>query len=229
MGQITVSTGAGDVVLRHPPAILVFERLGIPMGLMDKSLGEVAEEGGINPHLLLELLHVTLTHSPGIVDVLQPSDGLRIVDFLEQSHKFYSQTAYPRIVALIHEMRHGAGDKSFELVESFFKKYTDEVEEHFAYESQVAFPYVRGVLSGEQPQAGDYSVGVYKSRHEDIEDKLGDLESLLVKYLPMRESYAIRRELFLRIHELGDDLSAHTCIEDHILIPLVEREELRWN
>lgn len=232
MTQIHEGMVAGDVLMQHPSTINVFERLGIPMGMHNATLAEVCTAQGVRPALLISLLHVTIDHSPNMQEHLQTDDIPILVNFLLCSHDYFSQEATPSIQRSFDQVLDDAGDGSGNLLKKFFSNYKREVERHFAYERDVAFPYM---IQLAQPPPSDatreqkrYSVKEYKRQHSDIEDALLDLKSLLIKFLPTSQEYALRRKIFLDIATLGEDLNIHTCIEDQILIPLVEREEQRW-
>jgi regulator of cell morphogenesis and NO signaling len=71
-----------------------------------------------------------------------------------------------------------------------------------------------------------YSVVEYQEHRNDIEEKLNDLKSLLIKYLPPKNDQTIRRKLLFLLSELEYDLNIHSKIEELILIPLVVAMEL---
>lgn len=231
MTQIHEGMAAGDVLIQHPLAINVFERMGIPLGMQNASIAEVCCAQGIRPALLISLLHVTLEHTPTTHEQLEASDIPRLVKFLLCSHDYFSLEATPAILRLLGEVEADGSDKGQSLLKEFFSNYKREVDRHFAYERDVAFPYMIEISRrphGEDKRTrGAYSVKEYKQQHNDIEDALLDLKSLLVKFLPLSGNYPLRRKIFLEIAALGEDLNAHTCIEDRVLIPLVEREEQR--
>lgn len=221
-------TQAAEVLLRYPLALKVFERLNLPLSLGDKTIDRVATEAGVTPALLLNLLYVSLFHSQDELFRLEPSDLPAIVSYLEQSHHYYSLEATPEILRIIHTIGEATTSRTHALVENFFQQYSLEVDRHFSYENEVAFPYIRRLLRGPHAAINGYSIREYKQQHNDIEDKLSDLQNLLIRYLSLEEPYHLRRQLFIAIHLLGEDLSAHTCIENRILIPLVEKEEAKW-
>lgn len=231
MTQIHEGMTAGDVLIQHPVAINVFERMGIPLGMHNASIAEVCAAQGIRPALLISLLHVTLEHAPTAHEHLEAGDIPRLIKFLLCSHDYFSLEATPAILGLFSQIEDAGSDSSHELLKEFFSNYTREVARHFAYERDVAFPYMIELATassqGKDSAKAKYSVKEYKRQHNDIEDALLDLKSLLIKFLPPSKGYSLRRKIFLEIAALGEDLNIHTCIEDKILIPLVEREEQR--
>jgi regulator of cell morphogenesis and NO signaling len=86
--------------------------------------------------------------------------------------------------------------------------------------------YERIVNQNQTDGGKRYSVSEYKDHHNDIEEKLNDLKSLLIKYLPLKNDQPIRRKLLFSLFELEYDLNIHSQIEELILIPLVSKMEL---
>ncbi len=229
MATIKISNRACEIILSHPSSIYLFEWLGIPLGVQDKTLEEVCQEKALNPNVLLNLLYVTVYKAHKDCPSLVPQDALPLIQYLLRAHEYYSEEATPRIIQLVQELREVENDKSLPLIEKFFREYSQETEEHFAYEKDIAFPYMQKLFSDpESAISSGYRIKEYRHHHNDIQEKLDDLLSLLIKYLPSSNSYPARRRLFLALINLGHDLQTHTCIEDEILMPLVEREEAKW-
>lgn len=230
MVQITQHTRAADIILAHPLAINVFERLQIPLGVQEKNLLTLSQENNLSENLIINLLYITIYGNPPTQNPLQFSDAAAIIEYLLTSHQFYSLEASPAILKLIREAAAAGANENMLSVERFFQKYCHEIEIHFNYEKDVVFPYIRQLAAGQlSHQAPSYSVKLYRHQHTNIEQKLSDLQNLLVKYLPPTEPYRLRRALFQQISSLGNDLNIHARIENEILVPLVEKEEEQWN
>lgn len=67
------------------------------------------------------------------------------------------------------------------MIQHFFNQYREEADKHFSYEEQHVFPYVEQLASG---QTAAYRIHDFEESHGDIEEKLADLISLIIKYLP---------------------------------------------
>lgn len=233
MTTIHKTQRAADVLLTHPEAVLVLERLQIPLGVHEQTLEELAEQRGVRVQVLVALLYITMHHQlPPNLD-LGGQDIPVLVDYLLYSHEYFRAEAYPEIMALITKIWGHEQEGSGALMRQFFEEYVQEVQRHFDYEQQVAFPYMTQLASRQAQQtstnaSGDYSVKAYRHQHDSIEDKLNDLKSLLVRFLPPSEPYALVRQLYLAIAALGNDINTHTMIEDLILTPLVAQEEAKW-
>jgi regulator of cell morphogenesis and NO signaling len=113
------------------------------------------------------------------------------------------------------------------MIGKFFDEYISEVKEHLNYEDDVVFPYVTSLNNrlnnNDSPSEPSlYSVTEYREHHDDIEEKLTDLKTLLIKYMPQKNDQQLRRKLLLCLFELEYDLNIHSQIEETLLIPMVE-------
>ena len=111
------------------------------------------------------------------------------------------------------------------IVEKFFIDYKRQVENHFAYEESVVFPYVRALIKGEQQES--YTIEQFEENHSNIDETLNDLKNIVMKYLPETCDNVLRNEVLYRIFRLEADLARHTLIENMVLIPMVNKLEER--
>ncbi|PIE84203.1 MAG: hypothetical protein CSA07_03090 [Bacteroidia bacterium] len=227
MHRLGLNTRAADVIIAHPGTILIFERLGLPLTLQDMTLEQVAQEHAVSPALLINLLHLALHRKPKDLNELRPQDAMTIIAYLLRSHEYYRLEVVPRIVQLIQVFRSERESSGMPLLEQFFSAYVQEVDAHFDYEDQTAFPYIEHLLRTGKPMQADYSIEQYTQHHSDIQEKLDDLKELLVRYLPAPSISPTLRQLILAVTDFGDDMLNHSAIENEILVPLVQKEEQR--
>ena len=231
MEVFSLKSKMADAIEINPRIIMVLERLGIYSGLYDKSVREIAVDHNINPHLLLTLINVQSDHSYSRYKDLSISDIPVVIEYLKHSHDYFQNEIYTAITEDIKKMVAGESKREIKMLELFFNNYCKEVIEHFEYENRTAFPYIEELYrhrdKGESHKgiSRQYSVGEYKSHHNDIEEKLADLKSLLIKFLTVSENFRLKRNIVLNLFELDRDLCAHTKIENDILIPLVQELE----
>ncbi|PID90161.1 MAG: hypothetical protein CSA97_04335 [Bacteroidetes bacterium] len=226
MLRIGPNTKAADLIIAHPGAILIFERLGLPLKLQDKTLEQVAEQHELNPALLINLLHLALYRKPKDIGDLQPHDAMVIIEYLLRSHEYYRLEVAPRIAQLIQTLRAELDSNGMPLLEQFFEAYIQEVDDHFDYEDQTAFPYIQQLFNHPtHPQLSEYTIEHYTQHHSDLQEKLDDLQELLIRYLPVPKTSSTLRQLILAVTDFGNDMLNHTAIENEILVPLVQKEE----
>ena len=218
-----------EAIISNPFLMLLLEHFEIKIPVHDLKIRQLCEINGINEELFIAFAKL-YNGSRSISELkLSEDDALTIVRFLRASHSFYSDQIYPEIMELIEQMKKLNDHKEMKLVSLFFSDYFNEVTEHLDYENRVFHPYVMHLaenLKGKRHNlAENYSTDDYKDHHDDIEEKLNDLRNLLVKYLPVKGDYKVRRKLLFLLSELEYDLKIHSDIEELILIPLTVRLE----
>jgi len=231
MEVFTLHSKVADTIEANSRIIMVLERLGIYSGIYDKSIEEIAAEYQLNPNLFLTLINMQCDNFSKHYHDLNINDIPVVINFLRHSHDYFQNEIYPTITGDIERMAAGEDRKEIKMLERFFNNYCKEVEEHFAYENNTAFPYIEELYRCKcekrmyNGRSNPYSVGEYKSHHNDIEDTLNDLKSLLIKFLTVSTNFHLKRNIVLNLFELDRDLRAHTKVENDILIPLVQELE----
>ncbi|MBN2635459.1 MAG: hypothetical protein JXR61_04255 [Prolixibacteraceae bacterium] len=232
--KFTPDLRISDVIPENPYFLLFFEHFGITLPVEDKTIQAICEENQLNTELVISFANLF----NGSGNVTEPKisfeDARSIVHYLKNSHEFYSHEIYPEILNTIGKMAEINHSSEMSLVKKFFTEYFNEVTEHLDYENNIVFPYVidlyeRIKKDKHNNQKKEYSVVEYRDHHNDIEEKLEDLKKLLIKYLPETKDRILRRKLLFSLFELEYDLNVHSQIEEHILIPLVEKMELHLN
>lgn len=219
-----------ELIAANPYLMLMLEHFGIALVVHDKTIRQLCRENEVSEALFISFANLFNGFPPSPTDQFAYSDLKQIIRFLKNSHTYYLEEKYPQIRGYITRMFELNEQSSMLLVEKFFDQYFDEVKEHLHYEDQVVFDYVNKLFDSMDSKKGsvlsaDYSVCNYQEHHDDIEEKLEDLKSLLLNYLPLKNDQQIRRKLLFSLYELEFDLNIHTQIENDILIPLVEKME----
>ena len=222
---ISRDTKMSDIILNNHIMILVLERFGIELGLHNKTIEAICEENNISTEMFLTIanLHNDISYIPA--SSLSCSDIKEIIQYLKNSHQYYSHEIFPEIIKNIHLMSEHNKKPEILMVKDFFNEYKKEVDQHFNYENKIAFPYILNLLMNNDKSY--YSIKEYKEHHDDIEEKLDDLKRLLIQHLPQKDNCIIRRKILFALFNLDQDLTIHARIENEILIPLVEKMEIK--
>jgi len=219
-----------ELVFDNPHIILLLEHFDIAFPLQERTIREACNDANLNP----EVFHTFVNLYFGNIITATPHftflETQPIIRFLKNSHNYYLNEKFPDIrqnLMKMYEVNHESG---MLMVEKFFNDYLNEVVEHLKYEDEIVFPYITSLnqhITQNKPfgEPVTYSMNEYREHHNDIEEKLNDLNNLLVKYLPGTNDRIIRRKLFLSLSNLEFDLNIHAKIEEMILIPLVEKME----
>lgn len=202
----------------------VLSRLGIGLGFGEDTIREVCAKRGINYHSFLLICNVyTYDDYLPSSELLSKADTDTIVDYLHNSHSFYLDKEFISLEENINAMVEPCDQKQKMIVARFFADYKTQVQNHFAYEETVVFPYVRSLKEGRREEG--YSIEKFEENHSNIDETLHDLKNIVMKYLPDTCNTVQRNEVLYRIFRLEDDLAKHTLVEDTVLIPLVNRIE----
>lgn len=219
-----------DVIILNPYLILMLEHLGINMEVHEKTIEQICYECNISTELFLTIANLFTGYKPSAITEYSFNDIQTIIKYLKNSHHYYLEEKYPEIKNYIEIINRINDHSEILMIGKFFDKYFNEVTEHLDYENDVVFPYVLR-LNNQLTQKhfedtiSNYSVTEYREQHNDIEEKLTDLNNLLIKYMPQKNDQQIRRKLLLCLFELGYDLKIHSQIEEIILIPWLKK----WN
>lgn len=231
---INSETELAQLVLSHPAALLYLEHFGIFVPFQHKTIGIICREYRIGIPLFTALSQLYTGQKDIQTNQLSFSDIPVITDYLKNSHRYYLDEIYPNIQSSVKSLYEADQSGTYQIIDSFYQQYFNEVREHLNYENEVAFPYIMSLTdcynTGKPFQnADDYSVSNYKDHHDDIEEKIDDLMNLIIRHLPENNDQLARRRLFLSLSQLDFDLKIHTLIEDLILTPLVEQLENALN
>ena len=206
----------------------IVSRLRIPLGFGETTVGEMCRRHGLSTELFLLICRIYASDGDFVPapDHLTVGDLADIMKYLHRSHSYYSETVIPRLGSKIGEMMDACDAIHRKILNTFYSDYCREVANHFDYEEQTVFPYIEALLAGETPAGGHgYSIEKFEENHSDIDAKLSDLKSIIIKYLPDSCPAEVRYEILFDIFRFEEDLTRHTEIENNVLIPLVEKLE----
>ncbi len=213
-----------DLILQNHFLILVLERFGIGLCLKEKTIEDVFVENNIDLKVFFTIANLHLNANFLGEYNLNERDLITIVNYLKESHNYYSTEVLPYISQKFNELCKIGDDTTYTLIEKFFNDYKNEVNKHLKYEETVVYPYALDILQF-KTNNGNYSMQEYKNHHDDIEIKLNDLKNLLIKYIPETGKQKLIRNILFQLFRFDKDLRIHTVIEEKILIPFIENIE----
>ncbi|MBP5412132.1 MAG: hemerythrin domain-containing protein [Bacteroidales bacterium] len=223
----TRHTKLSEILRSNWQLAALFPRLHIYWGFGEQTIEQYCTEHRLSTDFAIMICNAYTfeNYSPQKTDFIN-FNCQDLTDFLLNSHVFYLQKRLPHIkqhlqhvVPTEHEMA--------AIVNRFFNDYIQEVQAHFEYEEKIVFPYISGLLS--HSENTEYSINIFEEQHDNMENKLNDLISLVMKYLPSEWKNEERTSLLINLSTLLYDMQHHACIEEHILIPYVkylEHEQL---
>lgn len=215
-----------DLVEVNFKLINVLSRMGISLGFGENTISEVCDRQGINRNSFLMICNIyTYDDYVPAADLLKGADPMTIVEYLHNSHSFYIDKEFAALEKSLNAMVEPCDEMQKKIVRKFFADYKAQVINHFGYEENVVFPYVRALMEGRRQES--YSIEQFEENHSNIDETLGDLKNIVMKYLPETCDTVLRNDVLYRIYRLEEDLARHTIIEDSVLIPIVNRMEVK--
>lgn len=209
-----------DLIEANYHLLAVLTRFGIEGGFGEKTVRDICEKNHLDTDTFLLICNVYThkDHEPS-EEILRDGHIDDILRYLHQSHDYYMSNALVLLASTIEDLIKPCSDTQKKVIWQFFAEYKSELEKHFAYEEGEVIPYVQKLLLGKRDP--HYSIDRFEENHSNIEEKLSDLKSLILKSLPATCDDRLRVRLLNYIFALQSDLDSHTAIEDNILVPMV--------
>lgn len=195
---------------------------GIGMGFGAKTVREVCESYGVDTFTFLAVVNLTINgyHSQNDIHHL---DVRTLLQYLKASHRYYIDFQLPFLRKELIEAL-AEGDRLGDLIIKLFDEYARFITHHMKYEEQTLFPYVEGLLKGESNMG--YDIETFSKHHDQTNDKLKELKSIIIKYLP---SDPLRGNMLTAtlydLYNLEEWLALHANVEEAIFIPAIMEME----
>lgn len=221
---LSTATKMADLVSLDFSFLGVVNRMGLNFGFGEATVEEVCREAGISPEtfLLIAKVYSFEGYLP-TSETLQRANLHDIVKYLKMSHRYYTEVIVPELASALESMIIPCEPRQQKVIWTFFQDYKEELSKHFAYEENTVLPYVEAVLSHQGGR--QFTIGEYEENHSNVQEKLDDLKSLIIKYMPHQCNQQEAYKALFYLYTLEDDLRKHTIIEDQILVPVVGRME----
>lgn len=230
--HIKESMKMADVIQMNYMLIPVIHRFGIELGFGDKTVAEVCTENEVDLNFFLQLINAYHDQDYFPKEELQTIPVRDIVAYLKMTHASYLNNTVTEIEQKIKELEaEGTEDKKYiALIRNFFEGYKNELTAHIMTEEDVVFPYVLAVdeiiktqeFSENNKQIFDsFSIDKYEEDHDDVEEKLMDLRTIMIKYLAPPANATLYHSIIQDLFRLEEDLYYHSRIEDKVLIPKI--------
>lgn len=207
-----------DLIDRNYHLLQVIARFGISPGFGDKTVAEVCADYRVDVTTFLAV--VQRIFDPGAALNIEQISVRTLTDYLRNAHRYFLDFRLPAIRRkLIEAVNCTQHDVAFAIMR-YYDEYVAEVIKHLDYEEQTVFPYVEALLSGSRQN--DYSIAVFRSQHDRIEEQLRELKNIIIKYYPSGTSNELNDVLY-DIYTCEQELRSHNDIENDLFVPAVER------
>ncbi len=221
-------TKMAELITQCHRTILILQRFGISFGFGEQTVAEVCGAHHVSVEVFLRVCNLYANEHLPEYTALAGEELRELVNYLLSSHTYYLKDRLPHIETHVCHLADKSPVRYGAVLKQFYREYCGEVRKHFEYEETQLFPYILSLLDSGGVLEGNFSVLVFEENHSNIEDKLDDLTSIIMKYMPVEEvTEAERGNVLFDLFQLSSDLKKHTSIEDRLLIPSVEQLERR--
>lgn len=201
---------------------------GISLGFGNKTVRQVCEEGNVDTFTFLAVVNLTINgyHSKNDVENLDVRTLLR---YLKASHEYYLEFQLPFLRRELTESL-DEGNGLGRLILKIYDEYARFISHHMKLEEQILFPYVEGMLDGKAVSAdrsGD-DIETFSKHHDKTGDKLKELKSIIIKYLPSDSKHNNMLTAALHdIYNLEEWLAFHADVEEKFFEPAIAMLETK--
>lgn len=225
-----------DVVHYNYKLLPIINRFGIQLGYGDSTVDEVCKEYKVETNFFLLIIN-TYLNKHDIPKEFIPSFPMKmLLEYIQEAHKYYINVKVPELAKLIDQLSLSdkQDDKTKSILNSFFKEYQKELEEHIQNEEDEVIPYILSLINAYEKNElnetiisaiEENSIVQYERDHTDVEEKLLDLKNIIIKYIPPAENSHLKNTILIELFRLEEDLNDHARIENNVLIPKVKSIE----
>lgn len=220
-----------EVVEEHTSLIPVLNRLGIRLGLGDKSVAETCAGHGLDTDFLLTVINTFLNDEYFPEKKLRTFHLSQIIDYLTKTNHYYKQYQLPNIERHLNSFLSMSGkNPSLSLIGCFFASFKEKLLTRIALDDQTWFPYCLELsrkLSSDRNTDSDKEILLPSSDVTDdhIEALLNDLKSIMVKHISGEYDDNLCYAVIFAISSLEKDIKQHNRIRYRILTPMVKAME----
>ncbi|WP_308395888.1 LuxR C-terminal-related transcriptional regulator [Prevotella sp.] len=195
---------------------------GISLGFGDKTVSQVCEEQHVDTYTFLAVVNFTINGYRDFDDATCLSMPT-LLQYLKASHDYFIGFQLPFIRK---ELVDALDDKDnlARLILKLYDEYARSITAHMKYEEKNVYPYVEALLQGKS--VTDFEIDMYSKHHGQESNKLRELKSIIIKYLPSDGLH--NNQLSATLYDIYNNeewLSLHAQVEDEIFIPAVRRLE----
>ncbi|MDR3227019.1 MAG: hemerythrin domain-containing protein [Prevotellaceae bacterium] len=223
IGKYTEADSMSNLICENYPALLVLSRFGMKLGFRDKSIHEVCSDNGVDTKTFLAIVNLLLRGDTKPNYTNYDVFILSMISYLHNSHNYFVNYRLPDIrEKLTNALQQELKDLN-KAVLYYFDEYVSEVRNHMSYEEKKVFPYVRSLIADKGK--GKYNIGIFSKQHNQVEAKLTEFKSIIIKYYETESTNEIDNVLF-DIFNCESDLALHNAVEDKLFVPAIMQLEL---
>ncbi len=192
---------------------------GINLGFGDKTVDQVCTEQNVDTFTFLAIVNFTINGYRDFEDIGKLSVPT-LLQYLRASHAYFLEFQLPfirkELVDALDEKNNLA-----RLIMKLYDEYSRSITSHMNYEEKNVFPYVEALMDG-KPTDG-YSIDTYSKHHGQESNRLRELKSIIIKYLPSDGLH--NNQLSATLYDIYNNeewLALHAEVEEQIFMPAIK-------
>lgn len=192
---------------------------GISLGFGDKTVDQVCTEQSVDTFTFLAVVNFTINGYRDFEDIEKLSVPT-LLQYLRASHAYFLEFQLPfirkELVDALDEKNNLA-----RLIMKLYDEYSRSITSHMNYEEKNVFPYVEALMDN-KPTEG-YSIDTYSKHHGQESNRLRELKSIIIKYLPSDGLH--NNQLSATLYDIYNNeewLSLHAEVEEQIFMPAIK-------
>ena len=210
-----------DVICDEPALLQMMSRIGIPLGVADKTVTQMCQDHYVDTVTFLALANFMKQGARGAAEHLPQVSVAALTDYLRRAHTYFLDYQLPAVRRKLLEALDCSQTAEVSLlIIKFYDNYMGEVRKHMQHENRKVFGYVEGLLRGER--TGNYSIADFARSHSSIDVKLQELKNIIIKYYAPTEQAELLHSALYDIFTCEKDLRMHCQVEDDIFVPAVQ-------
>lgn len=192
---------------------------GINLGFGDKTVDQVCTEQNVDTFTFLAVVNFTINGYRDFDDISKLSVPT-LLQYLRASHSYFLEFQLPFIRKELVEALDEKNNLA-KLIMKLYDEYSRSITSHMNYEEKNVFPYVEALMDG-KPTEG-YSIDTYSKHHGQESNRLRELKSIIIKYLPSDGLH--NNQLSATLYDIYNNeewLSLHAEVEEQIFMPAIK-------
>lgn len=214
-----------EVVEAHTSLIPVINRLGIRLGLKDKTIRQVCEEHRLDSDFVLIIINTFLNEEYFPEQRLKAFHLSQIIDYLNKTNQYYLRYQIPNVARHLESFiaKSNSNNTTLSLIGKFFQSFKEQLTAQIEKDEREWFPYCLGLAAN---PAHDIERELpAEEEEENAEALLADLKSIMIKHLAGEYNENLCYAVIFAISSLEKDMKQHNRIRYRILLPMVRRME----
>lgn len=216
-----------EVVEEYTSLIPVLNRLGIRLGLGDRTVADICAEHGLDTDFLLTVLNTFLNEEYFPERKLRTFHLSQIIDYLTKTNRYYERFQLPNIERHLHSfLSMSSENPSLALIGRFFESFKEKFLSRISEDDRNWFPYClklsrRLVTNPNIDSDKGLLLPSPENADDQIEALIADMKSIMIKHISGEYNDNLCYAVIFAISSLEKDLKQHNRIRYRILAPMV--------